>query len=451
MNTHPHADHRPPACHYDRTLRTRVTRRHTDTCPSLDGTGPCPAGDRGCQPCEHPHCLVCGRTHATGVRPDTCEECETKIAQDLTDAATAYDALGAEAIDAGGDGRLVAAAAIPGGDAQVLRGPTVPIPAVRFARTLHKDHRPKDPIPPLAILAQWEDIYRAWLGHNPRAWRAASVTGAVRYLRDQLPYLANHATARNEHGDLAPDFLAFTRQLRSLRAALENHLHDEREDEEGVACFECGDRLVRRFRPRQRCRHSTPAREHLALRLTLLPVARDLLAGLARVRARRAAGDLTATPASLGRTSLWPTSAEYAATLPPSPIELAAARLPCSDCSQGGLDDPAAGRSWECPGCRREYDRAEYAFAVRSSVTSGDGTGWWATVQAAADAVTDITGRHVSAATIRTWIERGDSITVACKWKPGMRFGVQIVSWPDVLQRATEQRSRGRRAGARTA
>lgn len=451
MNTHQHGtDRRPPACHYDRALHQRVTHRHADDCPSLTGptlTGDseCPAAERGCQPCQAQHCLVCGREHTTTARPDTCIDCETLVAQDLTDLATAYDALADEATSGGSDGRLVAAAAIPGGDAQVLRGPTVPLPAVRFARTLHDDHRATDPMPPLAVLAQWEDIYRAWLDHGTRAWRAASVASAIRYLHAQLPYIANHATTPNTAGILPPDFLAFTRQIRSLRAELENRLHDERVDEEGVACFECGDRLVRRFRPRQTCKHPTPAREHLAARLKARPDALALIDRLTELRLRYAAGDDTATAASIGRYSLFPTRREYYAALLPSPVELAAALLPCKDCSQGGIDDPAAGRSWECPGCRKTYDRSEYAYAVRTSVTSGDGTGWWATLQAAADAVSDITGRNVTAGTIRTWIEREDNIAVACKWHEGTRFGVQIVSWPDVLARATETRTRGRR------
>lgn len=459
MNTHPRADRRPPACHYDRQLRMRVTRRHADDCPSLNGSGPCPAADRGCQPCDAPHCLVCGRTHATAARPDTCVDCETKIATDLADIATAYNQLDDEATHGGGDGRLAAAAPIPGGDATVLRGPTVPIAGIRVGRhvtpdLLAEDHRRKDPMPPLAIVAHWEDIYRAWLDHTTRTWRAASVPAAVTYLRDQLPYLANHATSVNDHGVPAPDWLTFTRQIRTVRAELENRLHDERDDEQGVSCFECGDALVRRFRPRQACRHTTPAREHLKRRLLERPAALALIDRLIEVRMRRAAGDRTATAESIGRLSLWPTSREHAAACLPSPAELAAAKLPCPDCSQGGIDDPAAGRSWECPGCRKIYDRAEYAYAVRSSVTSGDGSGWWATVQAAADAASDVTGRSISAATIRTWIERGDAIAVACMWtppkpgRPGVRFGVQIVSWPDVLARATEQRARGRRSVA---
>jgi len=437
------------SCHYDRSLRMRVTRRHADTCPAWDdATAHCPGRD-GCEPCDRRHCVVCGRTHTTPDRPDTCEECETKVAQDLRDLEASYAALGNEALDAGHDGRLAAAAPIPGGDATVLAGPSVRLDLVRIGRTTAQDHRRSDPIPPLAVLAQWEDMYAAWLGHQ-RPVRA-NIHHTITYLRDQLPYLAQHATAATCDAaglPLGPDWVAFTRQLRALRAGLEDVLHDERTEELGVECFECGERLVRRFRPRRRCKHSTPAREHLGLRLALIPVAARLIDDLAEQRRRHQAGDdRLVRPEFAGRLP-WPTSAEAAAILPPSPAEIAAAKLPCPDCSQGGIDDPTAGRSWECPGCRKEYDRAEYAYAVRSNVTQGDtgsGSGWWATVQAAADAASDVTGRAISAATIRTWIDRGDHISVACRWSKGMRFGVQMVSWPDVLQRATEQRSRGRR------
>ena len=450
MTARPAADRRPPACHYDRGLRQRVTRQHSADCPTHnDGT--CPATDRGCQPCEAPHCLICGREHATPARPDTCTDCEAKVAADLTDIAAAYDALGDDALDAGGDGRLAAAAPIPGGDAQVLRGLTVPIPAVRTSRTLRDDHRvkdgkSKDPMPPLAVLAQWEDIYRSWLAHTqhqpiqagvvdwyggiePIAIHRATVAGAVTYLRDQLPYIANHATSPG-----APDFLAFTRQIRTMRADLERRLHDDDTPEQGVACFECGDRLERRIRPRKTCRHSTKAREHLAMRLTLLPVARQLVAELAEARARYLASDRTGPRPDNAR---YPTSAEYAATLPPSPAELAAARVACAACVKagglGGVDDPTAGHSWECPGCRKEYKPGEYVTAVRLDLAA-DRDGWPNIANAAAAAST-LTEWPVGDKTIRGWIGRG-WVRSEIQMRPDGLPGVRVVYWPDVRREA---------------
>lgn len=406
---------KPKPCHYDRTLAMRVTRDHRDDCPDQLGTGPCPAGGRGCAPCTAPHCGVCGREHATNAHPATCPECIGRVRDDLTDIQSSYTALEVEAMDAGGDGRLVAAAPIPGGTAQVLIGPTVRLPLLRVGRKTSEDHRPGDPIPPLAILAQWEDIYRAWLGHEPRrtpvtaqAWLGApvdqrSIAGAIGYLTRQLDYLANHLDP-NADGVPAPDWVAFTRQVRNIRAQLEHALHDEQEPERGVECFECGDRLVRRFRDPKRCRHSTPARAWFREGLRL---------------------------GSLGYPELQP-----------QPAEVRAARQPCGRCSQGGIDDPESGQSWECPGCRKEYDVGEYVSAVRRVLVEDGGGAGWCTFAAAAENAQEITGRTVTAKVVRTWVER-DGLAVRCPWRKGQRFGLLEVFWPDVLERANQRRRPG--------
>lgn len=430
-------DTKIPTCHYDRLLNYRATRRHADACP---GDSTCP-GTSGCEPCSQQHCAICGRQHTTHAQPQTCPECQGKIDDDLVDIQASYAALHVEALDGGQGGRLAAAAPIPGGDAAVLVGPTVRVLGVRYSRTLAEDHSVKDPLPPLAVLAVWEDAYREFLGHDgtsrpPKTarWgqqiagtRRATIGGAVDYLRTQLPYIAQRTDG--------PDFLAFTRQVRALRSMLEHALHDERQPERGVECFECGEELVRRFRDPKRCRHRTKARRDLQDWMRRRAAAVDWLRTLrtypelgdVRVDELRAAG---APPASL----------------------VAEARKPCKACtkvwkdSQGGLDDPRHGRSWECPGCRKEYSAAEYATAVRTSLVNGiDGTGW-CTLQAAGDAAADITGRPVSPAMIRVWIARGDDIAICCWWKAGARAGVQLVFWPDVLQRATEVRSRSSRS-----
>lgn len=424
-------EHRPPACHYDRTLGERVTREHRDNCED-------PSTHSGCAPCTAPHCLVCGRNHTNNDHPWTCPECIGKIRADLADLCTAYAALALEATDGGGDGHLVAAAPIPGGNAQVLIGPTVRLDVLRTARTMSRDHHPTDPLPALAVLAQWEDIYRAWLGHTPqragvtiarpgggagiRIPARASVSRAIGYLDGQLDYLANHLDGTE------PDWLAFVHQLRRLRSDTERALHDERDSEEGVECFECGDRLVRRFRDAKRCGHATPARVALQAWVSRRNVAQDRL---------RVYATYPEVPIRFAET--------HAAQAPPARL-LSEARKPCAECaaSPGGIDNPEPGRSWECPGCRKEYDPGEYATAVRRSlIDEADG---WCTLVAAADAARDVTGRAISAPTIRTWIERGDDIGVCCAWKPGTRAGVQLVFWPDVLDRANEVRSRGRRA-----
>lgn len=396
---------RPAACHYDRALRARVTRGHRDDCPRELGTGPCPAAGRGCAPCTAPHCLICGHTHATNDHPDTCHDCITKIRADLTDIQTAYTALAVEAIAGGGDGHLVAAAPIPGGHAAVLIGPTVRLDMMRTARhytptDMAKVHRPNDPIPPLAVLAQWEDIYRAWLDHTPA--RRSSLAGSLAYLDGQIDHLANHVSDRPD----APDWVAFTRQIRTIRAGLERVLHDEREPEVGVECFACGATLERRFRDPKRCRHTTPARTWFRTVLT------------------------------------YPELRVY-------PTEVAAARLPCDACSQGGLDDPTVGRSWECPGCRKEYDPAAYATAIRRHLLEHDVEGeGWTHIAMAAEAASTLVGMQVLEVTVRKWMDRG-KVAGLCAWAPGRRWGQRLVLWPDVAAEAVDAVARIQAAEAR--
>jgi hypothetical protein len=375
--------HRPPACHYDRHLGERVTTEHRDDCPD-------PIGHRGCKPCTAPHCAVCGRAHLDNSHPQTCPTCIGKVRRDLDDLTTAYDELAIEAIEGGADGRLVAAAPIPGGTAQVLRGPTVGYQDLRYSRTMRDDHPistrtglPVDPIPPLAVLVEWEDRYRAWLGHDPHA--RASLHGAVAYLRDQLPTISQlHA---------GPDWQAFTDTIRDLRAHLEAALHDERAPERGVECFECGDNLVRRWHAPARCTHSTPARRELRRWLQL------------------------GYPEALTR------------------VDARAARRPCGNCDQGGIGNPSAGQSWECRGCRKEYDPGEYATAVRRDLlTGGPANDGWTHIAMAAEAVTMMTGVTFGAARIRRWMDRGQ---VASRWSEGTT-GLRLVLWTDVRDRAAE-------------
>lgn len=384
-------EHRPPACHYDRTYGRRVTTDHVDDC--LDSTT-----HRGCKPCTAPHCAVCGRTHATNDHPQTCPTCQGKVDQDLADLAASYDDLADEATDAGGDGRLAAAAPIPGGVAQILRGPTVAFAAMRTFRGYtsaqhRKDHPisdrtglPTDPIPPLAVLARWEDLYRAWLGHS--AAPLATVARSVDYLRRQLPYLAQQTEG--------PDWVTFTREIRDVRSRLEHALHDSREPERGVECFECGDTLERRWRRAVPCTHPTPARRELQ------------------------------RWARLG----YPEALTVA--------DVRAAYLPCGDCDQGGIEDPSAGQSWECPGCRKSYDPGEYATAVRRDLlTGGPDRDGWTHVAMAAEAVTMMTGVTFGADRIRRWMDRGQ-VSSLCRWKEGTVTGLRLVLWTDVRDRADE-------------
>lgn len=394
---------RPPRCHYDRATRDRtVDRQHLNTCGN-------PATCDGCLPCDHDHCVLCRSRHTDEQHPLVCAHCVGAIRQDLADIRGLCRQLRTEASTAGNDGRLVAAAPIPGGDAMVLIGPSSDrgTAAVRYEswkagqlknsrlyKHYGKDHRIGDPLPPLALLADWEDIWRQYLG-TERAGRAS--------IGRSLKYLDQHLTLMAQLKD-GPDVMTFARDIQTCRARLEGVLHDEETPDRGVECFECGVRLVRRIRDRKQCRHRTPARTWFETLLTYPEL------GL------------------------------------PRPTEVAAARVSCDRCSQGGLDDPEPGRSWECPGCRKEYSLGEYHNAVRRDLMDSDDGDPWQPVSVAAEAATRLTGRAVPMTTVRKWMDRGE-VGSLCLWTRGRFWGQRMVYWPDVRDRATRPiRNSSRRA-----
>jgi len=96
---------------------------------------------------------------------------------------------------------------------------------------------PGDPVPPLLVLATWEDDWRQTFGHGA-APHLASVETAAAYLDRTLAHAAQWHDAWDEfHGD-----------LRATVARLENVLQEgEREERSRVPCTKCGTRLVRRY------------------------------------------------------------------------------------------------------------------------------------------------------------------------------------------------------------
>lgn len=433
-------DHTDQPCHWDHTLRERVTRDHAEDCPSHHDSGHGCPGDHGCQPCPRDHCVLCGREHTTLAEPLTCPTCVSLVDEDLTTITLRYDELADEATDAAGDGRLAAAAPIPGSTATILRGPTVLAGQVRTAPgvghdELAKAHHVNDPIPPYAVLGAWEDRYRAWWRH-PRP-TAATVPASVAYLRRHLDDFAQDTRPGG------PDWLTFTRHVRLLRTRLEYAIHDEQVPELGVDCFECGEQLVRRFRdkPVKVCRHRTPARRRLQ---------RVMLE-------RRRAQEWLVVLAEAGRR---PSPAEAAAARRlPSRELVAETKVPCGACAdQGGLEDPRAGRGWECPGCRKQYDPGEYALAIRRGLLDqGPNADGWTHLSMATEAAHTLTGVQIPAATVRKWMDRA-KVTSCClvrytrdeDGQPRVRrWGARLVYWPDVADEALAFVDRAREAEAR--
>lgn len=412
-------------CRYERTLGYRATKgEHTDACTD-------PTSHRGCIQCTHGHCAVCSRKHIDDQHPNTCPDCVGSVREDLTEIADLCRGLRRQAVEA--EGLSWASARIPGAAAMVLMGPSVdPVQSGRALRYRH----PSDPIPPLIVLARWEETWAGWLGQTRDR---TTITRAIGYLDQHLTRIAQTTTSWVD-GVLVvpPEFTEFARDIGKLRAQLERVLHDESDDEQGISCFECGHQLVRRIRDPKRCRHKTPARMALAKRL------RDRQDPAAWVQLLRSYG----LPA-------WDDELEAARL--PTPVEVAAARLPCDRCDQGGLSDPTPGISWECPSCRMRYTPGEYANAVRrdladrqyvaqggvSEAPSLQSYGW-TDITLAADAASTLVGYPVFATTVRKWAQR-EKVAWCCTWSYeelpdgsllSRPTGQRLVFWPDVADEA---------------
>lgn len=450
---------KPKPCRYERTLGYRAVKgEHADTCTN-------PTGHRGCLECLEPHCGVCSRKHLDNANPATCPDCVGSVREDFTEIGDLCRGLRRQAVDA--EGLSWASARIPGAAAMVLMGPTVQLDRVRMSPEYAFDHRTRDAIPPLAVLARWQEVWAGWLGVTPAPDTVPGLAGALEQqataradwlglqvgdratITRALGFLDRNLTRIAQAGPTwvdgklvtSPEFPEFARAIGKLRAQLERVLHDESDDDGGIACFECGHQLVRRIRDPKRCRHKTPARQALAARL--------------HDRADAAAWMQLLTSYGL---PAW--SEEIDAARLPTPVEVAAARMPCYRCDQGGVADPRPGISWECPSCRMRYSPGEYATAVRRDladrkyIAQGDNVEapsvqsyGWTNITLAAAAATTLVGHQVHMKTLRVWVER-EKVSACCAWTPGQRIGQRLVFWPDVAEQAALAAERAQRAAA---
>jgi hypothetical protein len=418
---------RPPACHHDRTLEQRVTRDHGQACPTRTG-GTCPGTD-GCTPCTAPHCTTCNRNHLDNTHPLTCPDCIGHTRDDLLEVLWLCRHLRNQAARAGRNGRLAAAAPIPGADAMVMLARAgADLDDLIWRPDLDDDHHPDDPVPPLLPLAAWAQQWATWHHHQTPA--RPTVSGIV-------GYLTNHLTGMAQAVD-GPDWTRFAHDIADLRRRLEGVLHDERDPERGVSCFECGDTLVRKFGRPQACRHRTPADAHV-----------DRIRAGAQA-ARVFLDDVLPTYPELGPPSY---ADRKAARRTPTAAELAATRAPCPRCiasttGQGGILDPSVGQSWECVGCRKLYTPGEYGNAVRRDLLEGgpDGDGW-THIGMAAEAASTMTGYVIAEGTVRKWMDRG-RVAAVCRWAAGASWGLRLVFWPDVADQAAAAVERAQAAAA---
>ncbi len=180
-----------------------------------------------CELCRHRHCLRCGDEHVT---ERTCVECVAVARDDLDAVVTLSALLPDQAANGGTEGHLEAARAIPGGEATVMLGPG------SMTTTSNPDESPADPVPPLLMLATWEDDWRHVIGHEA-AQHLATMANAAAYLNDNLAYAAQHHDAFDEFAD----------DMVGLRIRLENVLGAGERDEKGAPCMHCGAALVRSY------------------------------------------------------------------------------------------------------------------------------------------------------------------------------------------------------------
>lgn len=295
-----------------------LTRHHQDTCT---GAGPhwhppqiwihCD----GCQPCPHPHCAVCNRTHLDDLHTQTCTNCldqtRTNLGQIMQLAALAEHHLANwwTPVSPGTptDGGRGNDTRLPGGDLLVLIGPRSNATA---NPRHHLDEHHGDPQSIVAELAAHEDQWRH--DQHQHAAQATPILSRV------MGYLSLHLTWAAQH---QAHFAEFATDTRRIRSRLEAELRDGGAPMRGVACFDCGTTLIRPLRDALPCRHA--------------------------LEAERA----NTTPATWIHTL---------ATYP----ELGPEH---TTCDQGGLDD-----QWRCPRCRRVYHEREYWFAVRAAITNGE-------------------------------------------------------------------------------
>lgn len=215
-------------CRPDPRLGYRVLPgRHADDCPGE----PC----TGCQPCTARHCVVCTRGHCDDTSPQTCAECVGTVREDLTCVVEMHDRLEDQACHTHADGRLNAGPL--GGDAMVLLAEGRYLPPSRWS-----EERRNDPVPPLLVLATWEDDWRIELGHGggPRAtlWRCAD------YLGTHLTMMAQRHLAFDE----------FAADVARVRGRLEAVLCEGEQTETGAPCMstrddgrECNTPLVKHY------------------------------------------------------------------------------------------------------------------------------------------------------------------------------------------------------------
>jgi transposase-like protein len=218
------------------------------------------------------------------------------LVTDLREIERLYDQLLAHALFGGNNGRLNAAAPIPGGAATVALSPWssglnsgaygMPEHIAALRMKEHYGDKWCEERHPLLTLATWSMVWREWFGHTEPSLRI-TVRSASTYLRLNAEAMEHdhHSGTEKDLGDgtveLSPDFDEMARDVAGVKAMLENIvLAGIREERSQVPCLDCGTvRLVKRYTkhaaadhwlcPKCKRRYSDPEyhlaqRQHLA-------------------------------------------------------------------------------------------------------------------------------------------------------------------------------------------
>lgn len=212
--------HDRPTCRWVASDQPRVVpNRHELDCADDE----C----RGCQPCEHAHCRVCGRNHADG----TCPACLAEVRDDLAEIVRMCESLPEEVEHRGINGEAMVLLG-PVADPEA-RGHRIASAGVGRAWVDEADHEQH----PLTVLGTWSMVYAEEFDHDQA--ECITVINAADYLDRNLTYAGDWPHA---------EFADFARDLRKSRAHMERVLHDgEQVERTKVPCLDDGTLLEVRY------------------------------------------------------------------------------------------------------------------------------------------------------------------------------------------------------------
>lgn len=324
--------------------------------------------------------------------PDTAV---VKVARDLTEIATCYAELHAQAVANGSNPDM------PGGAAMVALGPVAnlqhwaqlndlteayqdhPDERLRRVYTSVEDEDDDDRWPPHQVIAYWAGRWRAQRGEDYADLQRTGTT-ELNYVRQMLGWAAA----------AEPQWATFADDIRQARLRAENLVHaGRRADRTRVVCdrdhCEKHPRLVRAYSPRylvgwacRACETPTPAEYRCAERNHLVPATGEPCTRLVGPKgARTACGSkpvvVTERPAACCNT-------RCPSFEPPAEV---------------WASDP--GRDvWKCPSCRHRYTPRDFQRAHAKMLYSSE-AGRWVRLQ---EAVSTLISQGRGERTIRRWL-----------------------------------------------